>query len=168
METLSTTTQEYLWAQIQPAVTVITTICRTAGKLRTGLTPSPIRMPLWISTGAGAPTFGCMSCGVTHRPHRQYILPPADLSISKSVTLTTVSTQTLFGYTLSVNNLGPGPGGSDVKLTDNIPEGSEIYTVVPGMLSAPWDCVIGTDSQPAKRDLRASLRQAKKLPFLFR
>ena len=68
---------------------------------------------------------------------------PADLSISKSVSLTTVSAQTLFEYTLSVSNLGPGLARG-VTLTDTLPPGVEIYTVVPGSLPSPWDCTIGT------------------------
>jgi uncharacterized repeat protein (TIGR01451 family) len=67
---------------------------------------------------------------------------PADLSVTKSVSLTTVSAQTLFEYTLSVSNLGPGLARGLV-LTDTLPPGAEIYTVVPGSLPSPWDCAIG-------------------------
>jgi len=67
---------------------------------------------------------------------------PADLSVTKSVSLTTVSAQTLYEYTLSVSNLGPGLARG-VTLTDTLPPGVEIYTVVPGILPSPWDCTIG-------------------------
>ncbi|WP_455222535.1 beta-propeller fold lactonase family protein [Kaarinaea lacus] len=68
---------------------------------------------------------------------------PADLSVAKSVSLATVSARTLYEYTLSVSNLGPGLARG-VTLTDTLPPGVEIYTVVPGILPSPWDCTIGT------------------------
>jgi len=65
---------------------------------------------------------------------------PADLAVSKSVSLNTVSAQTLFEYTLNVTNQGPGTARG-VSLTDTVPDGAEIYAPA-GYLPVAWDCVI--------------------------
>lgn len=70
---------------------------------------------------------------------------PADLAVSKTVSLATVSAQTMYQYRLTVSNLGPGLARG-VTLTDNLPPGATVYTVVPGLLPSAWDCSIGAGS----------------------
>lgn len=70
---------------------------------------------------------------------------PADLAVSQTVSLATVSAQTLFEYRLTVTNLGPGLARG-VTLTDTLPPGAEVYTVVPGVLPSAWDCGVGAGS----------------------
>lgn len=70
---------------------------------------------------------------------------PADLAVSANVSLSMVSAQTLFQYTLGVTNLGPGLARG-VRLTDTLPPGAEVHVAVPGILPAPWECTIGAGS----------------------
>lgn len=66
---------------------------------------------------------------------------PADLAVSKSVSIATVSAQTLFEYTLSITNQGPGTARG-VSLTDTLPEGAAIYAPAGYLPTSPWDCSI--------------------------
>lgn len=70
---------------------------------------------------------------------------PADLQASKSVSMETVSSGTLFQYALEITNHGPGMARG-VELTDTLPEGTEVYTVVPDILPAYWDCELSGGS----------------------
>lgn len=64
---------------------------------------------------------------------------PVDLAVVKTVSLATVSAQTLFEYRITVSNQGPGLARG-VTLTENLPAGAEVYTVVPGVFPAAWEC----------------------------
>ena len=69
---------------------------------------------------------------------------PADLAVSVSASLNTVSANTLFTYTLGVKNLGPGTA-REINVDNILPEGAEIYLVPPYIQSFwPWDCSIGS------------------------
>jgi len=71
---------------------------------------------------------------------------PADLAVSASASLNTVSADTLYTYTLSVKNLGPGTA-REININNTLPEGTEIYLVPPYIQSFwPWDCSIGSGS----------------------
>lgn len=64
---------------------------------------------------------------------------PADLAVSMTVSLETVSAQTLYEYRITVSNLGPGRARGLV-LSHALPPGAAYYSAIPGSLPAAWDC----------------------------
>jgi len=69
---------------------------------------------------------------------------PADLAMSVRASLNTVSANTLYTYTLSVKNLGPGTSRG-INVNNTLPGSAEIYLVPPYIQSFwPWDCSIGS------------------------